>query len=217
MRFYLSIIFLAFLSGARAGVDFTPTDGQRTLEGIVFKQTIFHQNGGPISYEKPKGWTISGDSQSLKLTPPNLSQARATMEQMPLPAPQPLDEATTAKLRAEALASVPNESLNVILVAEEKNPLRINQQDTYAVTVSYNFYGQDYGLSLLFANLPDTQLRFRVVARKADFEAVNRAFRASLFTLSWEQNQAGAAESWRNLRTRRGMISSTWSNSASVL
>ncbi len=51
-------------------------------------------------------------------------------------------EATTAKLAAQVLASVPHEAKNVALVAEEKNPLRINQKGTYAVTVSYNFTGR---------------------------------------------------------------------------
>jgi hypothetical protein len=186
MRIYLAILFLAFLPSSRAGIDFTPTGGERTLEGIVFKQILFHQDGHTIAYEQPNGWTFTGDTGTLKLTPPNVSQARATMEQSPLPAPQILDDATTAQLRQQVLASVPNGAQNVALAAEEKNPLRINQRDTYAVTVSYNFYGQVYELSVLFANLADTQLRFRTVARKMDFEKVHRAFRASLFTLSWQ-------------------------------
>ena len=187
MRLYLAILLLAFLSDARAGIDFTPSDGQRNQEGIIFKQIVFHQDGRTITYEQPRDWTYTGSSASLKLAPPGLSQAQATIEQSPLPAPQPLDDATTAKLREQVLASVPSGAENVTLVAEEKNPVRINQQDTYAVTISYHFYGQEYGLSVLFVNLPDTQLRFRVVARKADFEKVNRTFRASLFTLSWQQ------------------------------
>ncbi len=186
MRFYPAILFLALLCPARAEVDFTPIDSERTLEGLVFKQILFRQDGREISYEQPRGWTVTGDAQALKLTPPGMSQAKARMEQAPLPEPQIPLAAATANLAAQVLASVPNESKNVTLVAEEINPLRINQKETYAVTVSYNFYGQDYGLSVLFANLDDTQLRFRVVARKADFEAVNRAFRASLFTLSWQ-------------------------------
>jgi hypothetical protein len=186
MRIYLAILFLAFLSGARAGVDFTPTEGERVLEGIVFRQILFHQDGHTIAYEQPRGWTFTGNAGTIKLNPPNVSQAQAVMEQSPLSAPQTLDDATTAQLRRQVLASVPNGAQNVALVAEEKNPLRINQRDTYAVTVSYNFYGQDYELSVLFANLADAQLRFRTVARKADFEQVHRAFRASLFTLSWQ-------------------------------
>jgi hypothetical protein len=188
MRILLAILYLAILAPARAAIDFTPVGGQRELEGIVFKQILFHQDGWVISYEQPRDWTVTGDSASVKLAPPSVSQAQASIEQSPLPAPQPLDDATRAKLRAQVLASVPNGAQNVALVAEELNPLRISQQETYAVTVSYIFYGQAYGLSVLFANLPDTQLRFRVVARKADFDAVSRAFRASLFTLAWGQN-----------------------------
>jgi hypothetical protein len=186
MRFYLAIPLLVFISSARAGIDFTPTAGQRVLEGIVFKQIVFHQDGHPIAYEQPNGWTYTGDAASMRLTPTNVSQAQATIEQSHLSAPQILDDATTAQLRQQALGSVPNGAQNVALVGEEKNPLRINQRETYAATVSYNFYGQDYELSVLFANLADTQLRFRTVARKADFEKVQRAFRASLFTLSWQ-------------------------------
>ncbi len=186
MRLFLAAISLVLVAGADAGVDFTPTGGERTLEGMLFKQIVFHQDGQAIAYEQPRGWTYTGDAASMKLTPPNVSQAQATMEQSPLKAPQLFDEATTKQLQQQVLASVPNGAQNVALVSEEKNPLRINQHETYAVTVSYSFYGQDYQLSVLFANLADTQLRFRTVARKADFEQVHRAFRASLFTLSWQ-------------------------------
>lgn len=185
MRIYLAIVSFALLGTARAGVDFTPTGGERVLEGIVFKQIVFHQDGHPITYEQPRGWSYSGDAAGLKLTPPNVSQAQAVIEQSPLPAPQIFDEATRLQLQQRVLGSVPNGSLNVALVAEEINPVRIKQRDTYAVTVSYSFYGEDYGMSVLFANLDDTQLRFRTVARKADFEEVRRVFRASLFTLAW--------------------------------
>ena len=72
------------------------------------------------------------------------------------------------------------------LSPRKKTRCGINQHETYEVTVLYNFYGADYQLSVLFANLPDTQLRFRTVARKADFDTVHREFRAGLFTLSWK-------------------------------
>ena len=71
------------------------------------------------------------------------------------------------------------------IVAEEQNPVSINRQPSYAITADYRFYDQDYVVSILFANLGDTQLRARLVARKADFEALQRVFRGSLFTLHW--------------------------------
>ncbi len=185
-RIYLAILFLAVVSRAHAGIDFTPTAGERTLEGIVFKQLVFHQNGRPITYEQPRGWTFSGGGNGIKFSPADVSQAQAFIEQVPLAAPLVMDDATVAKLREQAMATVPNGAQNVVLVSEEKNPLPIHQRETYAVTISYDFYGEVYNTSVLFANLDDTQLRFRTVARKADFENVRRAFRASLFTLSWQ-------------------------------
>ncbi|HEY1583815.1 MAG TPA: hypothetical protein VGF73_12030 [Chthoniobacterales bacterium] len=182
----MAVFFVAFLASARAGVDFTPEAGERTLEGVVFKQIVFHQDRHRISYEQPRGWSYTGDAGSVRLTPPGVSQARATIEQSPLPAPEVFDDATTTRLRQQVLALAPSGAQNVTVVSEEKNPLRINQQDTYAVTVAYSFYGQDYELCEIFADLKDTQLRFRTVARKTDFEKMNRAFRASLFTLAWQ-------------------------------
>ncbi len=156
------------------------------LEGIVFKQVVFHQDGHAITYEPPRGWTYTGDAAGLKLSPPNVSQAQAAIEQSPLPAPQVFDEATRKQLQEKVLGALPNGSEKIAFVSEEINPIRIKQHDTYVVTVSYDYYGEAYETSVLFANLDDTQLRFRTVARKADFEEVRRAFRASLFSLDWQ-------------------------------
>jgi hypothetical protein len=186
MRIHAAALSLALLASARAGVDFTPASEARTLEGIVFKQILFHQDGHPIAYEQPRGWTFAGDPSAMKLTPPNVSQAQATMEQSPLSGPQSFDEAAAKELHQQVLRSVPEGARDVVLVTAEKNPLRINQQETYEVTLLYNFYSEDYELSVLFANLPDTRLRFRTGARIADFEKVRREFHASLFTLSWK-------------------------------
>lgn len=186
MRIHAAALFLALLTSARAGIDFTPASGERSLDGVVFKQTLFHQDGRSIAYEPPRGWTLTGDASGLKLTPPNVSQAQATIEQSALAAPKSFDGATAKKLQKQVLDSLPGEASDVVLVSAEESPLRINRHETYSVHVIYNFYGEDFELSVLFANLPDTQLRFRAGARKADFETVEREFRASLFTLSWQ-------------------------------
>ena len=94
MRIYLAAFSLALLTSARAGIDFTPTSGERNVEGIVFKQILFHQDGHAISYEQPRGWTYTGGASGIKLAPPNVSQAQATIEQSPLSAPQIIDDAT---------------------------------------------------------------------------------------------------------------------------
>jgi hypothetical protein len=61
----------------------------------------------------------------------------------------------------------------------------INARETFEVTVAYELYSERYHQSVLFMNLPDTQLSFRFVARKSDFEKLHRAFRESLGSLQW--------------------------------
>src|SRR5436190_11735765 len=73
MRIYLAALLFsaALLRHADAGIDFTPTGGERTLEGVVFKQILFHQDGRTISYEQTHGWIYTGEASGMKLSPPN--------------------------------------------------------------------------------------------------------------------------------------------------
>lgn len=188
MRFCLTtLIFLAAcVLPARATIDFTATTGDRELEGIHFPQLIFHQNEHQITYEKPRDWNFSSDSGGMRLAPPDVAQAQVVVLQTPLTTPQVLDDATTKQLQQFVLSSAPSGAQNVVLIGEEKNPLQIHGQPTYAVTIGYNYFGQDFEACVLFVNLGDTQVRFRTTARKVDFDKVHRAFRGSLFSLSWK-------------------------------
>ena len=170
---------------AGAAIDFTPTTGERVLEGIVFKQLVFHENGHAITYEQPRGWQYSGEAARIRFTPPDFRQAQAEIVQAPLAQPQSFDDSTRKNLQAQVVGSVPPGSQNGVIIAEEQNPLTINGKQTYAVTVGYVLSGQDYLLSVIFANLDKTQLQFRIVARKKDFDQVTRLFRGSLFSLQW--------------------------------
>jgi len=188
MRFLLSAVLASgvALPCAAGPIDFTPASGQRVLENVVFPQLVFHQDGQAITYEQPRNWTFTGSAAQLKLTPPGISQAQATIEQVALPVPQTFDEVTAASLRETVLTSLPGEAQNAKVVLEEQNPVLVNQQPSYAITANYTYFGQDYAVSVLFANLGQIQLRARLVARKADFETLQRAFRGSLFSLHWQ-------------------------------
>lgn len=185
MKFLGLVIGLLSVASTQAGIDFSPTISERELAGIKFKQLHFKHNGRVVTYEQPKGWKYSGGGNSLKLSPPEAAQADAEIDQSSLETPQNLDEETVKKLQAQVLASVPKDSQNVTLVSEEKNPFRINQHETYAVTISYTAFGQEFQRWVLFMNLPDTQVQFRFTARKGDFEKAQKAFRQSLFSWKW--------------------------------
>jgi hypothetical protein len=187
MRIFLSSLLAASaLSECFAGpIDFTPSSGQRELEGMVFPQLLFHQDGRVISYEPPRGWVLHGSSSQLILTLPETGLARATVDQVFLPAPQGFDAATIKNLRQIVLGSLPPDAEKVQLLSEEANPVRINGQDSYEIRASYSYFGQDQRISVIFANLGDLQLRFRFAANKKHFDALYRAFRGSLFSLHW--------------------------------
>jgi hypothetical protein len=180
------LLILALTGSARAAVDFTPVTGERVLDGIKFKQLVFQQGARKITYEQPQGWSYSGSSSRITFTPPQISQAEACIEQSPLPAPANFDEPTIKLLQERVLALVPPNSVNVNIVSTEKNPLLVNQHETLEITVSYENAGLAYTRSVLFLNLPDTQLRFCVSARKTDFDKVHKAFRGSIFSWQWK-------------------------------
>jgi hypothetical protein len=169
----------ACLSAASAAIDFTPKTGERFLSGVTFPQLIFNQDGREVVYEHPRGWSYTGGGPSIKFLPPNVSQASAEIQQVPLKGSLSFDEPMIKALQQQTLASVPQGSTDVALVAEESNPLRVNGNQTYEITVGYRFYGEDFQLSVLYINVAETQLRMRVVAPKRDFEKLHSAFRSS--------------------------------------
>lgn len=179
------LLIAATLPRLWASIDFTPGHGERVLEGIKFTELYFHENGRKISYEQPRGWSYTGDSSRIRFIPPNVQQAFGEMAQAPLSAPQNFDEPTIKALQERALQAVPADSQDVTLVSAEKNPLMINQHETFEVTVAYQLYGERYHRSMLFMNLSDTQLTFALVARKSDFDKLHSAFRGSLCSLQW--------------------------------
>lgn len=178
-------LIACFASRVWATIDFTPTTGERNLEGIVFKQLIFHEDGHAITYEPPRGWTYFGNGTRFRLTPADFGQAQAEITQAALVEPQIFDESTKKNLQTQVLAAVPQGGQNILVIPESGDSLNINGQATFVVTVGYTQFGQDYRLSAMFMNHAKTQLQFRVIAKKKDFDQVNRLFRGSLFSLQW--------------------------------
>lgn len=188
MRSFLGLLAgsaLTLLGTAQGSIDFNPTSAERTLEGSVFHQLVFHENGRSIAYEPPAGWNYSGDHNTIVFTPANFPMARARIEQTDLPAPQPIDATMSEALKAQALALVPPGAQKVAFVSEEQSPIRIAGQPTYEAVIGYELYAQEYRFGVLFANVGKTQLRFRVLARKENFDKVHLPFRGSLCSLQW--------------------------------
>jgi hypothetical protein len=183
----VTILTLLLAISARADLQFMPKLSEYELEGVKFKQLAFSDgNGKDVTYQQPTDWSYSGSAAKLTLHPPNKSQAEGTITKIPLSQPGGFDDQSIKQLTTEALASVPKGSTNITLVSQEKNPVFIGRKETFLVTFSYTFYGENYERSIMFLNRGSEQVRFQFVSRAADFKDLQRAFLASQFT-------------WRNL------------------
>jgi hypothetical protein len=171
-----------FIASAQAELLLTPRVLEREREGGKLKELAFSDGGKTVTYQSPRGWDYSGSSTQLTLRPPNTPQAEATITRVPLSQPGSFDDESLKKLVSEAAARVPKGSENVSVVSQEKNPLMIQGKETFLITLSYTFYGQKYGRSILFLNRGNEQIRSQLTCREADFKELHRAFLASQYT-----------------------------------
>lgn len=171
-----------FVASAHAELQLTPKVVEYKADGATLKHLEFSDGGTTVSYQSPYGWDCSGTGAQLTLRPPNKAQVEATITRVPLSQPGSFDEESLKKLVSEAIAQVPKGSENVSVVSQEKNPLMILGKETFLITLSYNFYGQKYGRSILFLNRGNEQLRSQLTCRGADFEALQLAFLRSQYT-----------------------------------
>ena len=180
---------IAILLGnmANAAIEFSDTTSERVLAGIRFTQLTFKENGRTITYEQPVGWSYFLDGSRIRFTPRNIAQASGDIDQSRLSQPRTFDDETLKQLRAKTLTLLPSGSLKAAIVAEEANPVLVNNLQTYEFIVSYEAFDREFMMSVIYLNLPDTEVRFRTIARKPDFEKIRSAFRGSIFSWQWEK------------------------------
>jgi hypothetical protein len=181
----IAIGFLAIVATAKAGIDLTPAPTEYISEGIKYQKLTFREDQQRVEYDPPPGWSFRGSADRLQLAPTKKRFAEALIEAVPLAGPQPLDEKVGKALEQQFISSLPFGSQFVMVVSEEHNPVLLDGSPTFEVTVAYQLIGEKFLKSALFVILPDTQLIFRLVARKDDFEALHSDFKRSI--LSWHR------------------------------
>ena len=172
---------LATIEGA---LDLNPTLTEYTAEGITFKQLVFKGDSKKVTYELPSQWGYRKSGDSIKLMPPNNSNADIAIQTTPLSAPQPFDEKGMAAAREHFLRGVPPGSQMLKLLSELQDTIPFRGGANYEITASYRVLGEAFIRRAIYINLPDTQLIFRLSARQSEFEALYRTFRTSI--LSWQ-------------------------------
>ena len=193
LRNILFFLLAATFTTARAAIDLTPKPHESTCEGFTFKELLFKDDKRQILYQLPNKWTYRAGADGVHLTPPAGVNADAVIQATPLAKPQPLDEKGISAARQQLLASVPPGSQTVTVVKEEQNAVPFSGNPTYEILVSYQVIGVTFLRSAVFANVGDTQLSFRLTARKIDFEPLHDLFRRSILSWQWSDPQPEAA------------------------
>lgn len=173
------------LQTSKAGIDLTPTPAEYRAEGITIQQLIFKDGKRRISYEPPRQWTYRGGASRLQFTPPDQTFAEGVIEAISAPSAKPFDETTVKALEAQVMSTLPPGSQGATVINRHANPVILNQNLSYEIVVSYQTLGQWFQRSVIFVNCPDTQLVFRLTARKPAFESLSNAFRRSLYSWRW--------------------------------
>jgi hypothetical protein len=132
---------------------------------------------GPIRYEPPHGWTVSGS----RFIVPGKTEADAFAEAVTIKGSGAWTAERTKALRAYVLARMaPKNALGATIVSEGVMAIDIAGRTSYEVCFSYGLYGQAYTESVVFTELGNTQLRFHFGCLREDFAALHPVFTRSL-------------------------------------
>src|SRR3954471_13000692 len=181
--FFVSL--LAPFAAALAAVDFSPTPSEYKAEGITFRQLSLKDGDRTVMFEPPREWTERGSATELQLTPRNREDALASVHATPLGRPESFDDASLQKIEQDFVASLPPQSQHVEVVSRAQSPVLVDGNPTFEVIASYEVLGRTFQRSLLVARLGDSQLSFRLVARKLDFDALHHAWCSSILSWHW--------------------------------
>jgi|ERR1043166_422620 hypothetical protein len=173
-----------FVTTLRAELQLTPKVVEYKADGATLKHLEFSDAGKTITYQSPRGWDFTGSSTQLTLRPRDKTQVEATISRVALSQPANFDEESLKKLVGEAVMLVPRGGEKVTVVSQEKNSVLIQGRETFLITLSYMFFGQEYRRSILFLNRGNEQIRSQLTCRAADFDQLHSAFLHS--QLSWQ-------------------------------
>ena len=183
-RSTIALFLLLLAATSNGGIDLTPSPTEYVANGMKFQQLIFQDDKRRIEYEPPRDWSFEGGANQLRLKPKK-NFAEAFITATPLTKPQAFDENTIKALEQQFIAGLPVGSQFAKVEDEVASPVLLDGNASFEVTVSYQLTGEKFVRSAIFANVRDTQLVFRLNARKDDFQSLHREFKTSIFSWHW--------------------------------
>jgi hypothetical protein len=169
---------------ARADLDLTPTQKVHTLERMPIAQVVFHDGAKEITYQMPRGWSITGSPNSATLSIPNYPEAKAYIQSAARLRIAAFDDKAAQLFQVNlGLLQLPKGAKDVKIVEVDQNPLVVDSHPTLEVMATYSFFGQACEKSILLVNRNGAEVSFALDALAADFKMLHSAFRSSVFSL----------------------------------
>jgi hypothetical protein len=171
-------------------LDFAPEFVTTKVEGGFQNVEVALKDGASrVVYCPPVNWKAEPGERHLRFHPPGVSLADLTIEEDKAPPGRVLDAAAAERCRAWLKASIPGESTNAVVEPDESNPGAVASCPTFGTTVVYTSGGTRYRKRTIFVFAPDSEIRFTLVSRVADFDRLYPAVRRSLFSWRWENRK----------------------------
>jgi hypothetical protein len=187
-------VILATVVTARAGVDLTPSVNDYVSEGMKYQKLIFRDDKRSVEYNPPASWSYVGSAARLRLTPPKKNFAEATIEAISLEKPRALDQTAVKAAEERLIAELPPGSQFAKVEQDIENSVPVNGGPSFEIVISYQAMGEKLFKSIVLANVRNTQLVFRLTARKDDFETLHRDFKSSIFSWHWVEPEQAASD-----------------------
>ena len=179
---------LLAMTSTLCALDFTPEFIETPLEaGIKNREVVLKDGSARVVYCPPAGWQPEAGEGYLRFHPPGATFADLTIEAEKVPTRRAVEAADVERCRAWLKSSVPSESLEVAMEADETNSGSVANCPTIGMTVVYTSGGVRYRKRVIFVFTPDLEIHFTTVARLADFNRLYPAVRGSLFSWRWER------------------------------
>ena len=191
MKALLAVLLGAALTALAAhALEFKPEFITTVNEG-GFKtvEVVLRDGASHVVYCPPPSWKPEEGECYLRFHAPDVSLADLTIEADKISAAHTLDAAAAERCRAWLKASVPKESTDVVMEADESNPAAVANCPTFSTTVAYTSGGTRYRKRVLFVFAPDSEIRITTATRVADFDRLYPAVRRSLFSWRWERQK----------------------------
>jgi hypothetical protein len=155
-------------------------------EGIVYQRLVFKDENRTVFYQPPPGWTCSLDGNRLRLATPNEKFADAEISAVATEKPLTINQSAAAAVAQQLTATLPVGNQRAIIVKQEQNPFFLNNNPTVEVIVSYELLGYTFQRAVVCVMTPANQIFFKMTARRTEFDALYRSFRASITTWDWQ-------------------------------